>query len=168
MALKPSSPRRVKSRERMTRALNLRASGATYQAIADDLDITAPSAHALVQKALHEIPAEAVDELRRVELGRLDQMLLGIWTEATSGNLNAIDRAVKLMERRAKLAGLDAPALTADVSDWTDEELEEYATTGKLPAGRRRGTGTPATGTVEADGNGDTSDMAGADPVQQP
>jgi len=47
---------------------------------------------------------------------RLDQMLLALGPmlrtnqrEGRMANLGAIDRALKIMERRAKLLGLDAP-----------------------------------------------------------
>jgi hypothetical protein len=36
-------------------------------------------------------------------------MLLALWPQVLKGNQGAIDRALRVMERRAKLLGLDAP-----------------------------------------------------------
>ena len=52
---------------------------------------------------------ENVDEVRTIELQRLDSLLFSIWPEAQKGTLKAVDMVVKIMERRAKLLGLDAP-----------------------------------------------------------
>ena len=36
--------------------------------------------------------------------------MLGVWKQAKDGHLGAIDRVLKIQERRAKLLGLDAPS----------------------------------------------------------
>jgi hypothetical protein len=43
-------------------------------------------------------------------LVRLDQLLQGVWLGAVDGNPAAVGLALRIMERRAKLLGLDAPA----------------------------------------------------------
>jgi hypothetical protein len=46
---------------------------------------------------------KSVDDLRNVELGRLDKLFFGAYRQAVrEGNLGAIDRALRIMERRAK------------------------------------------------------------------
>lgn len=57
---------------------------------------------------------QTTNELRALELDRLDQLLLGIWRPALNGNLKAIDRALKISELRSRLAGLFAPTSTID------------------------------------------------------
>jgi hypothetical protein len=52
---------------------------------------------------------EPAEELRTMEVARLDQMLLGLWPKAIKGDTWAVDRVLKIMERRAALLGLDAP-----------------------------------------------------------
>jgi len=47
--------------------------------------------------------------LRALELLRLDELLNALWDTAIAGDLKAVDRVLKVMERRAKLLGLDAP-----------------------------------------------------------
>jgi hypothetical protein len=47
--------------------------------------------------------------VRKLECERLDRLLLAVWSRALSGDLDALDRALALMKRRAALLGLDAP-----------------------------------------------------------
>lgn len=110
---------RIKRLEAKKQALSLRASGATYRQIAETLDISVGVAHNYVQNALKDVQQEIdkeADMLRALEVERLDQMLLALapmlranQREGRTANLGAIDRALKIMERRAKLLGLDAP-----------------------------------------------------------
>ncbi|GAA3371255.1 hypothetical protein GCM10020367_21180 [Streptomyces sannanensis] len=69
-----------------------------------------------VREALSERRAvlnEEVEELRSVEAERLDRLWFVAYKQAVrDGNLAAIDRALRIMERRAKLLGLDQPART--------------------------------------------------------
>jgi len=46
-----------------------------------------------------------------LELERLDELYFAVHGNATSGHLGAIDRALKIMERRAKLLGLDSVSI---------------------------------------------------------
>jgi hypothetical protein len=57
------------------------------------------------------------EDVKQMQLARLDKMLTAIWKQVTSGNLQSIDRALKLEERRARLLGLDAPAKADLTSD---------------------------------------------------
>ena len=88
----------------------LRKTGISYDAIAATLGYKGRSgAYKAVITALRDITREPAEELRSLELERLDAMLSGIWEKATTGDTWAIDRAIRLMERRAALLGLDAP-----------------------------------------------------------
>jgi hypothetical protein len=120
--------------ERRIKALDLRKSGATYAAIAKALQISNGQAHADVQHSLfqlNQLEKETVEELRRLELERLDMMTLAIAGDVRRGDLHSIDRMLRIMERRAKLLGLDAkevpPAPIPDelklVSDLIDAGL---------------------------------------------
>ena len=96
-----------------TAALKLRSAGNTYQRIADQMGCSKQTAYARVQRALNAIPAEAAEEYRKLEGERLDALLEVTLAKALDpsgkGFLFAVDRAIALMDRRAKLFGLDAP-----------------------------------------------------------
>ena len=133
-----TSPRRLQSVDRQRQALQLRAGGATYQQIADALGYRgAAGALKAVRAGLLATLQEPADELRTLELARLDALLRAVWPKAMRGELTAVDRVLKIMERRANLLGLDAPvrvnigALVAravaefGLSDAERRELEE-------------------------------------------
>jgi len=108
-----SQTARVKAHDRHLQALELRKAGATYQAIAEQLGYASPrGAHKAVASALKATLREPADALRELELARLDSALLAIWRRVQSGDDKAIDRLVRIMERRAKLLGLDEPPRT--------------------------------------------------------
>ena len=101
----------IQAQERQLQALELRKAGATYEAIAERLGYADRSgAFRAVTSALKATLREPADELRTLELERLDSALLAIWRQVQAGDLHAIDRLVRLAERRAKLLGLDAAA----------------------------------------------------------
>jgi hypothetical protein len=121
---------RVASHERKLQALELRKAGVPFQAIADKLGYrSASGAFAAVKAALRDTLREPADALRELELARLDAMLLGLWRRAQSGDDKAVDRCLRIAERRARLLGLDAPAntkveLTLEDIDREIERLE--------------------------------------------
>lgn len=111
MAEPITSERRVKATERQRQALELRKAGASFEAIADRLGYGSKSgAYQAVMSAIKRTLREPADEVRELEEQRLDALLLAIWPQATKGNQGAIDRALRIMERRARLLGLDKPA----------------------------------------------------------
>ncbi len=121
-----TSPRKMRARDREVEALNLRKSGATYDQIGKTLGITTQGAYKAIIRSLqrlNEKNTEGTEELRRLEVERLDRMLAAIWGQVLNGNQGAIDRALRIGERRAKLLGLDAPTktdLTTDGKPITD------------------------------------------------
>lgn len=103
---------RLAARYRSWEALQLRKAGATYEEIGRALGMTRTGAYRAVKRALDELNekiAEDAAEVLRLELERLDAMLLAVWPKAKQGHLGAIDRVLKIMERRSRLLGLDAP-----------------------------------------------------------
>lgn len=59
--------------------------------------------------ALKEVVREPTRELVELELQRLDALFLAMYPLAKGGDYQAADRCIRIMERRAKLTGLDAP-----------------------------------------------------------
>jgi len=110
-----NSARRALAASRTRQALELRMAGATYERIASALGISKSAAHKAVARgmeSLRENNAQTGDQLRDIELARLDRMLVGLWQQARNGDAQAVDRVLKIMERRAKLVGLEAPQQT--------------------------------------------------------
>jgi hypothetical protein len=109
----------------------------SYQAIADQMGVTKATAYNRCQRALAAIPAEAVDEFRRLEGQRLDLLLEKAMEKALSeekSSMFAIDRVLAIMDRRAKLMGLDAPVRTEVITlDYIQAEIQRLeATLGEI------------------------------------
>lgn len=96
--------------ERERQALDLRRAGITYDVIASRLGYTNRSAaKKAVMRGIARTLQESADELRTVEADRLDRMQAAAWTGAMRGDDKALVTVLKIMERRARLLGLDAP-----------------------------------------------------------
>ncbi len=120
-----SQSRALVAAERRARALQLRKEGASFNDIGAELGMSRSAAHKTVQRGLAELTRLAegeADELRAMELARLDALLNAVWPAATDGDLPAVDRALKIGERRARLLGLDAPVKHASTNPDGDED----------------------------------------------
>ncbi|MCY4108841.1 MAG: hypothetical protein OXG11_07425 [Chloroflexi bacterium] len=101
-------PKRARLTERRRRALELRIRGMTFAEIAHEVGYASPSgAYEAVKAALDSAVFDAADEYRKLHVARLEALLNSIWNAAREGKLGAIDRALKVLERQAKLLGLD-------------------------------------------------------------
>ncbi len=105
-----SQSQQILAVEKQRQALQMRKSGETYADIATELGYKGASgAHAAVRTALKKTLQEPAEELRMLERERLDAMLQALWPKVEAGDVKAIEAALKVEERRAKLLGLDAP-----------------------------------------------------------
>ena len=81
---------------------------------------------------MREAIREPAEELRTLELERLDalyaKVMVIVDTCSTKEVLNAIDRALRIMERHSRLVGLDA-AVKQDlrITDRLDAQIEQLA-----------------------------------------
>ena len=110
----------VDALDRQLKALELRKAGVGYDEIAKALGFKWRSgAFAAVKRALKEVKREPCQALITLEAERLDKMQTALWAKAIRGDYGAVDRILRIMERRARLLGLDAPErvdLKADVT----------------------------------------------------
>lgn len=97
-------------------AVALRLVGLTYRDIGARLGISVSSAYNRVKRELDRVNEKSSEDalaLRRLEIERLDRMWARLWPRAfreAPGVYKAMDGLLSIMERRAKLLGLDAPA----------------------------------------------------------
>ncbi len=116
--------------ERERQAVEMRTRGMTYREIGEALGVNPASAHRMVSRALARVPAEAVNDLRALNLFRLEELWrrLGEILEDAADNpdlqLRTIDRMLAVMIREASLMGLDSPPKRV-VAVVTDELLEK-------------------------------------------
>ena len=119
----------LETAERRAYVLQLRKGGATYDAIAqaaiDKFGVERlPNGYDCryvwkdVKRELDRLRADIADSAEAIielEVQRLDAMLTTLWPQVAKGHLGAVDRVLRVMDRRAKLLGLDAPT-KADVT----------------------------------------------------
>lgn len=110
----------VELAQKRARALRLRIGGLTHEQIKDEMGLGSRArAYELIQGAIADITEEPAQEVRALELQRLDAMVLALWPKAMNGEPSAVDRVLDIMERRAKYLGLDpvvAPSLNVNVN----------------------------------------------------
>lgn len=138
------STKRVDTAFRRREALAMRQRGKSFQEIADELGYSSRGAASSdISKMIKELPQENAHNLRKIEVERMDQLLDAMWDKAMKGDGWAVDRCLKIMERRAKLLGLDAPIVTKvemvteDVIDKQIRELERQQQLLGLPVGQQ-------------------------------
>lgn len=124
-----SSPERSKiAAERAAKALELRLAGARYDRIAEQLGYASRNgAYEAVQRALRDSvpPGEEATEL--TELARLDAMLTGLWPKARRGEVTAVDRVLRIEERREQILAREQIRADAPPEDSTERTgLSEF------------------------------------------
>lgn len=116
--------------EKQKQALSLALAGVSYQTIAERVGYRSKqAAWKAVRSALHKSIAKTVEEERLVQSERLNVMLKAVWPGVMDGQLKAIETALRIEERRARLWGLDAPLKTSArervtvrfVPEWDDD-----------------------------------------------
>lgn len=102
-----SAAARVATAARRLRCVELAATGKTYAEIASQVGFAnKSSARKAVVAALASREADAVDDLRRLEIARLDELQAASWEDALTGDMRAVDRILRIITLRAKLLGL--------------------------------------------------------------
>ena len=106
--------------DRELKVLELRRAGLTWQRIAVQVGYADHSgAYLAYKRALKRVIQQPAEELRQAEIDRLDRLQLAAWPKAMQGDNSAIATVLRIMERRAKLLGLDMPVKIAqDVTVW--------------------------------------------------
>ncbi len=115
--------RRAATKERARQALALRRGGASYDAIARELGTDKSVVSRLIKREIDAIPREEAQDVRAMELQRLDTMFRAIWEKAAKGDGYAQDRALRIMKRRAEYLGLDEPKTLTQVNVLLEKEL---------------------------------------------
>lgn len=107
-----SSVRRIRTTEKTLKALELRKRGLNYTQIGEKLGCARSTACRYVLSELENLADKCREEavhVRDLELQRLDDLYLIAYRAIIDGyDLAGIDRCLRIMERRAKLLGLDA------------------------------------------------------------
>jgi hypothetical protein len=90
--------------------IKLRRGGLTWDMIAERVGYSSGlTARAAYMRGMSRYVAPDVNEIRQLESERLDIAQSAVWGEVLKGDTQAIMALMRIMDRRAKLFGLDAP-----------------------------------------------------------
>jgi hypothetical protein len=103
--------------EKERKAVELRIAGYDYVEIAQQLGYADHTgALKAVRRALLRTMKPATETERALEVARMDRVLKGVWHWAERGQVESIDRVLKISKRRSELLGLDAPIKNAQTT----------------------------------------------------
>jgi hypothetical protein len=135
----PTSPARLAVVDRQNRALEYRKAGKSYPWIADAMGYSLNGVFKAVKTALKRCGKPAADEVRIMELERLDRLWQNLWgqdgslIECKSADdlVKKTDAMIRISKRRADMLGIDAPVKVAATTpggesifvNYTDEQL---------------------------------------------
>lgn len=119
----PTSTARVAKEMKQSEALKMRRDGKSYDEIGKALDVHQVTAYRYIKTALAELDGEdreTAEEVRRLESLRLDQLTEKYLALAIDGDRDAATTVLKIMDRRAKMLGIDlagqeAPLTTVEI-----------------------------------------------------
>ncbi len=124
-----TSPSAIQTTLRHAEWLKEKLAGKSYEAIATTHRVDPSTVYEAVKRRLRETVKAPADELRQLEVARLDAQLERLLKVIEAGDANELHAAaetlfIKQSERRAKLLGLDSPTLTQDVTPPREETRE--------------------------------------------
>ena len=96
--------------DRELAVVELRRTGETWDRIARAIGYAnAAGAYKAYKRAVVRTLQQPTDELREMELDRIDRLQRAYWKDAIDGNHKSAEFVLKLIGKRAELLGLDAP-----------------------------------------------------------
>jgi len=149
-----SKERSEQAEPRAMKAMALRLDGHSYKQIAEDLGYaTESAAYAAVRKIINTTKRDMSDEMRAIETARIDEAMVIAWDIARNPKnapltkLAALDRVVKLQERRTKYYGLDKPdrhehVVRSELDSEIESLMAELGRTIQTPTADQTATGT--------------------------
>lgn len=92
---------------RRRQAYEMRMLGMSYPQIADKLGVSSETIRRDIKAWTDNIPREKAEELRNMELDKLNQLELQLQKRLRTGSPQAVNAAIRVMQHRATLMGLD-------------------------------------------------------------
>lgn len=125
--------------EQMKTCLALRIEGYSYDQMAEKTGWAYTTCRKAVKEALAQSVTEMADEVRAIEMNRLDEMLMSHWPHREEPR--HADVIMKLMDRRSKYLGLDVPQ--TDLMD-AAQALREFIGAASKNTGAEIGLSSPS------------------------
>lgn len=111
-----AAPRNVKTKpadiaraHRKAEALEYRLQGLSIREIAKRMKVGRSTVHEWIVDEIDSITREPAEHVHKMELDRLDSLMVALWKKAKDGDVDAIDRVLVIMRDRRKMLGVDGP-----------------------------------------------------------
>ena len=105
--------------------VKLRRGGLPFDLIGERVGLSTSGAQRAYERSLARVVKEDVDAIRQVETERLDLAQSAIWGKVLQGDNASIQSLIRIMDRRAKLLGLDQPTrIQAEVITYDANSIE--------------------------------------------
>jgi hypothetical protein len=106
---KLTSAKEIARRERIAGIMNLRLQGHCLELIGDSQQppISPQRVHQIITQYLAETATSATEQVRRIELMRLDELQAKVYENAMNGDLHALDRVLAIHDRRRPIDAAD-------------------------------------------------------------
>lgn len=95
--------------DRENEIVKLRRGGLTFDLISQRLGMSIAGVQQAYERANARVIADDINAIRNLETERLDLAQSAIWGKVLQGDNPSIANLLRIMERRAKLLGLDQP-----------------------------------------------------------
>lgn len=110
----PRHPKRIAARQRHAEWVALRLQGLGPSAIAEKFGVSKGTVSEAITHYLAGLGVENAEELRAIEVARLDAIVDKLWPWLDDENAKAVNGAaanlVRVSKRRSEILGLDRPA----------------------------------------------------------
>lgn len=103
-----TSPASIKFRENVRAVLEYRKQGFTFEQIGREMHFGGSYACRLAKWGLDEIITPSVEDYRKLQNARLDDLLSAVYSNAIQGDAEAIGCSLKIIDMASKLNGLFA------------------------------------------------------------
>lgn len=130
-AIRRVTERRRARAERAHRMLQLRLAGLTMRAIGKAEGTSAATVSKNIDWALTEVYAQEARQVRALSQARLESLFGGLWIKAKAGDVQAIGMLLRILERQAKMYGIDVTRVefkaSAAAPDDSDRDFDAIA-----------------------------------------
>jgi hypothetical protein len=118
----------IEQLEKAEKIIELRRTGATWELIAKATGYAnASGAYKAYQRITQKMVAPKLEEYRNMEIDLLDRLQFGVYDDAKNGDKRAIETILKIVDRRTRILGLDAPTkIQAEVITYDGAILEQH------------------------------------------
>lgn len=123
---------KIERSERIAEALRMRMAGKEAPEIAQRMGVNKTTVYQYIKDGIEATIREPAEAFVALHIMRLEKMFGGVFADAVSGDVKAVAAALKIMEREARLLGLDR-AVPTETSGEAVQMLNDFMAALRAP-----------------------------------